>query len=110
MVNCFSVLLDWCAPFCAADDARAAKMHGNFSRLSSSWCDPLRNSAQRVHYEIEASLSDPEQGKSDRRGGTDAAAAGHNASFNSSFGRDAEDEQAEIEAAIEESIRQQVSK
>ena len=101
LINACAVLLDWCKPF--VDEApKASKVHKDFKRLSPEWAG-LRG-PQRVHYEVEPSLAKPEQGAAARS----ESNASHGASLNSSgFGRDAEDEEAELNAAIEDSIRQE---
>ena len=112
MINCTSVLLDWCLPFCADKCPKAARMHGNFARLSPDWCSITKGGPQRVHYEIEATFADPEQGKAEWAassgggGGGGAHAALNSSSGSTGFGYDRDDEEADMAAAIEESILQ----
>ena len=99
MLNSTVVLLDWCEPFCN-DDPKSAKATKDFARLSPGWTG--LGGPQRVHYEVEATLDKPEQGKALRSGSAAQADASLNAS---GFSHDAEDDEAELAAAIEDSLR-----
>ena len=98
MLNTTQILLELSAPF-SDDTPKADKMHASFARLSPGWCGV--SGPQRVHYEVEATLQNPDQGKADR-----SAAGGAESGLNASgFAHDADDEEAELAAVIEDSLR-----
>lgn len=99
MLNSTAVLLEWCTPFCN-DGPNSAKATKEFARLSPAWTG--LGGPQRVHYEVEATLDKPEQGKALRSGSAAQADPSLNAS---GFSHDAEDDEAELAAAIEDSLR-----
>jgi ubiquitin-protein ligase len=90
--NICAILLDWCAPF-LADSARSQKIILDFERLDPVWC----TQADRVEYDREPTL------------GAAALTSGSAVdALNGSMGafeRDAADEEADLAAAMEASIR-----